>query len=140
MDKKISEFPVAVGVTVTTIIPVVVDGINKGLTVGVLALNMPNLGNKGITKNTIIQATGAIIPLTCTVVSLPLSANPYTLPNGSDGQEITIVSLANITVNISSGYSNTVSMNVGSAVTLIFLLSVSKWVVKSFNNCTITNV
>lgn len=128
MDSKISEFPVAATVAATAIIPVVVDGVNKSLSVGILSLNLPNFGNKGITKNVVIQASGAAIPLTGTLVTLPVLGVSYTLQNGSDGQEITLVSLGNNVVVVGSVQIN---MSNESVVTLLYLNTLSKWIITS---------
>jgi hypothetical protein len=138
MDTKISEFPTASTAVVSDILPIVSGGVNKGLSVGVLALNMPNLGNKGITKNVITQAMAATIPLTNTVIELPLRLNPYTLTNGASGQEVTLVSLDTNTVSVVSGWLSTILMSAGSSITLLFIGDTSKWVVKSYHNCTIS--
>lgn len=139
MDKKISEFTVASTVLGADIIPIVSGGDNKSVSVGVLSMNLPNLGNKGITKNVVTPVTQPIIPLTSTSMTLAVIGQTYTLANGSDGQEITLVSAGVNTVTPASSYVTTILMGTGgSTVTLMFVAALSKWVVKSFHNCTLT--
>lgn len=136
MDSKISAFPVATTVAGTDIIPIVSVGINKIVSVGVMSLNMPNLGNKGITKNTVIPVTGTIIPLTGTLVSLVANVLPYGLANGSEGQELTIVSAGVNTLNPTSATFTSVSMLNNSIIELVYVLG--KWQPKGAHNCIIT--
>lgn len=138
MDSKISEFAVASTLTSTALIPIVDAGVNKIITGGVFSSNLPNFGNKGITKNVITLVSVQTIPLLSTVYVLPSSGTPYILPNGVDGQEIKLISstsnsiLPTSALNISS-----ISMNVGSSITLIFVGTLLKWVPLSVYNCTL---
>ena len=137
-DKKISELLVATTALGADIIPVVTGGINKSLSVGILSLNLPNLGNKGITKNLPVTALVPAIVLTSSIVILPVSGTPYTLAAGVDGQEVTIVSLdANTLVPISS-YFTSLQMTHGASVTLLYLTSLTKWICTSSNGVTFT--
>lgn len=138
MDSKISAFPVSTAVLPLDIIPVVTGGFNKRVTVDFLASNLPNLGNNGISKNAVVSASAAIIPLVNTVVTLPTLVAPYTLPNGSGGQEIVLVSLGVNVVVPTSSLVTSISMVNGSSISLVFIGSISKWVPKSYHNCTLT--
>ena len=140
MDAKISEFPVAPTATAAMLVPVVVDGINKILSLGILTLNLPNLGNKGITKNVVIPASVAALGVMHTIVTLPVIGTAYTLQNGSDGQEIMFVSLGNNTMIPTSSNISLITMVNQSTVTLVFIATISKWVVKSAHNVNITNI
>lgn len=138
MDSKISEFAVASTLLATSLIPVVETGVNKVITAGVFSSNLPNIGNKGITKNVVTPVSVQTIPLLNTVYHLASAGTPYILPNGTDGQEIKLISsttnsiLPTSALNIAS-----ISMNVGSSITLIFVGSLSKWVPLSVYNCTL---
>jgi hypothetical protein len=138
MDKKISEFPVATGVSATALIPIVNAGVNETLTIGVLSLNLPNFGNKGLTKNLVVAATVAAIPVTAALVTLPLSVTPYTLAAGTDGQEICLVSLDTNTVTSPASYFTSILLGSGSSITLMYIASISKWIPKSYHNATLT--
>jgi hypothetical protein len=126
-DSKISELPVATTVAVTDILPIVSSGATKSITVGTLSLNLPNIGNKGITKNVVTPVTVQAIPLTYTIVTIPESLLPYTLANGTTGQELVIISEGTNTVDATT---ISIDMVTDSVVTLIF--TGTKWVVKSF--------
>lgn len=126
MDAKISALPVSIAPVVSDIIPVASSGTTKGLTVGVLALNMPNLGNKGITKNVVTSVSTTSIPLTGSLFVLPVSGTPYTLANGVSGQEIVLVSEGTNIVNVASGL--IVNLIADQVITLIFVGT--KWLVK----------
>ena len=136
MDKKISQFSVATDVLATDLIPIVSGGINKSVAAGLFSLNLPNIGNKGITKNVVTPiVAGLVIPLTKTLVTLPTALTDYTLGAGTPGQEITLVSLAaNVKVVPSSALFLSVSMGNGSSLTLIFVGN--SWIPKSYHNCT----
>jgi hypothetical protein len=72
MDSKISDFPVATGTSVADLIPIISGGLNKTVTVGIFSLNLPNLGNKGISKNIVTPvSSGTVIPLTNTIKAKP---------------------------------------------------------------------
>lgn len=133
MDKKISEFGVATTVSAADLIPIVSSGINKSVTAGVLSLNQPNLGNKGITKNTVVVQTVAALPLTSTVILVDNLA--YTLATGSDGQTITLISSGSCSLTCSA-YFTSVSLVQSSTLTLIYSSVLTKWVVQSSHNCT----
>lgn len=128
MDAKISALPTSTTPSVTDIIPIASAGVTKGLTVGSLAMNLPNLGNKGITKNAVTTASSSAIPLTGTIILLPESMLPYTLANGVSGQEIVLVSAGPNTVNISSGYVPTLVLTTDTVATLLFVGT--KWLAK----------
>ena len=136
MDRKISEFPAASVLLATDLIPIVSGVENKTVSVGVFGLNLPNFGNKGITKNAVTPVTlGLVIPLTKTLVTLPTALTDYTLANGSPGQEITLVALAaSVKVFPVSALFPSVSMGIGSSLTLIFV--VNSWIPKSHYSCT----
>ena len=103
MDSKISQFPMALVVPVGALMPIVVNGVNQIVTTGVFSLNLSNLGNKGITKNAVVVATVATIPLTASLVVLPVSVTPsFTLAVGSAGQEIKLVAIDPVTVTTTS--------------------------------------
>lgn len=138
MDNKLSGYAlVTSALSPTTKIVIIQDG-NKLLDVGYLALNLPNFGNKGITKNVPVTASAIAIPLTSTNVKLPANIVPYTLANGTEGQEITLIALGDVVVTPDAlGYSN-IEMSVGDTVTLLFVDSTIKWTVKNNFNCIIT--
>lgn len=132
MDSRISDLPVSADVLASDIIPIASGTSTKRLTVGILAQNLPNFGNKGITKNTVTSASSTLIPLNVTLVLLPTSLVPYTLNNGVAGQEIVLVSSGDNVVNIGSGSVSTLTLIENSVYTLIF--TGTKWVVKSSIN------
>lgn len=136
MDSKISAFPVASTLSAAALIPMVVGGVNQVITIGVLSQNLPNVGNKGITKNVVTASDTTNIPLTTTLVVIPASVTPYVLPNGVGGQELKIVSTGASTVNITSSLVSTISMVSDSSVTLVFIAT--RWVPLSYHNCTLT--
>ena len=133
-DKKISEFVAATDIAPTDILPLVSGIVNKKVTVGLLSLNMPNVGNKGISKNLIFQPSTLNIPLTSTVYNLQPNASPYILGSGADGQEITIVSQASNIVNVTSGSMVSLTFTQFGTATLIFVSALSKWLLKSSYN------
>jgi hypothetical protein len=135
MDKKISEFAVATTVITTDIIPIVNSGNNKSVTVGVLSLNLPNLGNKGITKNVVVQNTALAIAITSSLANIPMNVLPYTLANGADGQEITIVSG---TANTVTTGTNTFLFDVNASVSLVYITALTRWFVKNSYNVSIS--
>jgi len=137
-DKKISELLVATTALGADLIPVVTGGVNKSLSVGILSLNLPNIGNKGITKNAPVSVTVAAIPLTASVVVLATPDLQYTLGTGADGQEVTLVtSGTNVVVPIAS-YFTSLQMTSGASVTMIYFTLLSKWVVKCSNGVSFT--
>lgn len=135
MDRKQSDYPVITSIGSTALIPVIENG-NKNITIGVLSLNLPNVGNKGITKNVVTASATVNIPLTSTLVVIPTSVTPYVLPNGVDGQEIKIVSTGVATVAPTSSVVASIAMSVDSSVTLVFIST--RWVPLSYHNCTLT--
>ena len=137
MDSKFSALPVVVTPTATDMVPVVVAGVNKIVTVGVLANNMPNIGNKGITTNAVqISGVGAI-PLTKTVFRLN-TVGAYTLASGSDGQELKIIGgITGATVSFTSSQLSSASFNIGGVLSLIFATGLG-WMIVSKNNVTTT--
>lgn len=137
MDAKISDFLSLSVVSAADVLPIVSAATSRKVTVGVLTLNLPNIGNSGITKNKPVAATGVAIPLTGTVVTLPVSVPSYTLANGSDGQEITLVSLGVNQVLPVSSYVTSIAMGNGSSITLVYILSIAKWIPKSSYGCTV---
>ena len=136
MDQKISDFATVSTIFASDILPIVSVGENKSISVGLLSLNLPNIGNKGITKNTVVSPQGASIPLTGTLVKLVGNQTPYTLPSGSDGQEIVLVALGTLTVESNASYFQSVNMHESSSLSLIFVLAAGKWIIKSSHNCT----
>lgn len=140
MDKKISELAIANTIIGGDLIPIVTGGVNKSVSAGVFTMNQPNIGNKGITKNAPIQAvSGTPIALTSTLVVLPATGTPYSLPNGVDGQEITLVSAGVCTVVPISSLITNIILNAGSTITLVYLEgTINKWVPKSYHNATLT--
>lgn len=136
MDAKISEFPTTATLSVADIIPIVANGDNKSITVGAFALNLPNLGNKGITKNAVVTVTGGAIPLTGTVVSLLSSPTPYSLSSGSGGQTIILIASGDLTVQPEAFGNQKIGMTRASSVTLMFITSIGQWVCLSQINCT----
>lgn len=133
MDKKFSDFGVATTLLSTDYIPILSAG-NKKISGGVFSLNLPNMGNRGITKNVVTQASTSNIPLTVTNIKLPLSVNAYVLADGSDGQEMMLASLDINTVNITNGFTASINMSADSTITLVFLTD--KWYAKSYHNVT----
>jgi hypothetical protein len=134
MDKKISDFDNASTLNGGDFIPIVSGSNNKKITAGVFSLNMPNIGNKGITKNAVTIPLTQVIPTTSSLISLTDVPTTYSLLAGGDGQEITIVSMGNNTILSTSSYVMSIDMVAGSTVTLVYVL---KWAVKSSFNCTI---
>ena len=134
MDKKISQFVSVTSLLANDILPVVSGGVNKSVTVGLLALNLPNIGNKGITKNSIITSTSLAIPLTGTVVKLTTNAIPHTLGVGSEGQTITVLSTGVNTLNFGTVSAALVA---GSSITLVFS---TVWFVISSYQTTVTQL
>lgn len=130
-DRKISEFPVATAVNAIDIIPVVSGGANQALSIGVLALNLPNVGNKGITTHSIVAAPVQNIQLTKTVVYLTNIGVDYILPNGNDGQVITIIAPVAGVVSIVNGYAMNITFSVGGSATLIYSSALNKWTILS---------
>lgn len=135
MDSKISDFFAATTLNASDIIPIVTANTNKKISAGVFSLNLPNFGNKGITKNVVQSSTDNALPLLYTLLSLPVSISPYTLSNGADGQEITVVSLGTNILTVTNAWVNRIDMVAGSSVTLIFVGNATKWVVKCSNGC-----
>lgn len=135
MDSKISAFPVSAAPLAADLVPIVSGGVNKIVTLGVLSTNLPNLGNKGITKNVVTAFVGNIIPLTGTLFVLAPSGTTYTLPNGTDGQEVKLVSNGAITVTPTSSLVAYIVMGIGSSITLVYIAS--KWVPLGYHNCTL---
>ena len=135
-DKKISELLVATGALGADLIPVVSGGVNKSLSVGILSLNLPNVGNKGITKNLPVSSTVAAIPLTSSIVVLSTPDLQYTLGTGVDGQEVTLVtSGTNVVIPIAS-YFTSLQMTPGSSVSLVYITLLSKWIIRCSNGVT----
>lgn len=121
-------------VPVGALIPIVVNNVNQVVTAGVFSLNLPNLGNKGITKNAVVVATVAAIPLTASLVVLAVEVTPsFTLAVGTAGQEIKLVAIAPVTV---TAQLLSISMGTKSSITLVFVSG--EWVPLSQHNCTIT--
>lgn len=124
-DTKISEFVVTSTVNSTDIIPIVSGGDNKSVTVGVLTLNLPNVGNKGMSKNAPNRPSTPVIPLTATLVTLPASGTPYTLGNGQDGQCMVIIGLGNCSfTTLTDSY----VLTTGQKLTLYYIGYINKWV------------
>lgn len=137
MDSKLSEYPLVTTINGGDILPIISGGANRTVTAGVFALNLPNVGNKGITKNVVTNAATGALPLTSTLIHISTGGNSMTLAAGTDGQEITIVSGgASNTVTPSLTLSNfvSVSMGLGSSITLVFVGS--KWIPKSYHDVT----
>lgn len=132
-DRKISEMLPASDVVATDFIPIVSSGANKRINVGVLTSNLPNIGNKGITKNVPVVGT-QIIQLTSTVVKL--SVPIHDLPSGTEGQEVTIVGSGSNTVTLSGagGLTSITFPTIGSTCTLIYIGLT--WYVKSYFSVT----
>lgn len=134
MDSKISQFPIASTVPAGALLPIVVAGVNQIVTAGVFSLNLPNLGNKGITKNAVVVATVAAIPVTASLVVLPVDVTPsFTLAAGTAGQEIKLVAISPVTVTTQL---LSISMGIKSSITLVF--ASGEWIPLSQHNCTIT--
>jgi hypothetical protein len=135
MDRKQSEYPVVTTLGSAALIPVIESG-NKNITFGVLSLNLPNVGNKGITKNVVTASTTENIPLTATLIVIPASVTPYVLPNGTDGQEIKIISTGVATITPTTSLVTSISMGADSSITLLFVTT--RWVPLSHHNCTLS--
>lgn len=128
-DKKVSELVSATGVDASDLLLVASGGVSKKLTVGMLASNLPNVGNKGITKNVPVSTLVTDVPLTSTVVKLSLTS--HTLAAGNEGQEITLIGSGNNVVSLTGAGVSTITMPAdGSTCTLVF--SSAKWYVKSY--------
>lgn len=135
MDQKISQFPIATDILAPDYIAILQGGLNKIITAGVLALNLPNFGNKGITRNTPIVASVPAIPLTATIVVLPVAVPAYTLAAGTNGQEITLVSRGTNVVTLVGGSWTTATLTTNSTITVLY--ETDHWVVKSSHLVTI---
>ena len=131
-DKKISELPVAESILPIDIIPIVSGGANKRISAGLFALNLPNIGNKGITANLVVSAPEYDIPLNSTVIALTLSEHLLSGGNRS-GQEITLVSLTDTIVTVGTA---AITLGYKSTVTLVYIWEISEWVVKCSHNAT----
>jgi hypothetical protein len=132
MDQKISQLPAASDALATDVIPVVSNGANQKMTIGVLSLNLPNFGNKGITKNTSVSPVDTTLPLSNSLIEINIATN-YSIANGASGQEITIVNRAatQSTINYGSGVA---TISASGVLTILFLGS--SWYIKSSNLCT----
>ena len=137
MDAKFSDFPAAQTIGVADFIPIVRGGQNQTITAGTLFLNIPNLGNKGISKNVVVSVAGtnSTIPLTGSLINIGVSQTGFTVPNGSDGQELVIISASANTLYFTSAFVTTVLMGIGSSLTVVYLAAFSKWIIKSQHNC-----
>ena len=133
MDSKISQFPVASNVLPGDFIPIVRNGANFIVTAGVYSLNQPNHGNKGITKNAPVTVTTAVIPLTGTLIILSGVLASYTLPAGSEGQTLTIVSKVGTTLTVDVSLVTFIN---GSSLSLVF--AGGRWCITSAFKCTTT--
>lgn len=136
MDKKISEFAAATGLNAVDLIPIVSAGGNKSITAGMFAANLPNVGNKGTTKNTVVSATVASIMVSAsTLVRLTLSA--HILQDGGDGQQVKLFSTIPSTLTFATpGIYTQISFIANGFVTLRFVGGVG-WIVES-NNSAVT--
>jgi hypothetical protein len=137
MDKKISEFVAASTLLGNDIIPIVSAGVNKSISAGLFGMNLPNFGNKGISKNVVTPVMTNTIPVSVTLCVIPTNLLPYTIPNGVDGQEITIISTGNNSITLSNGYISVINMVAGSSLTLTFITSIGKWIPKSYHGISI---
>jgi hypothetical protein len=135
MDQKISQFPVATDILAPDYISILQSGLNKIITAGVFALNLPNFGNKGITKNNPVVASIAAIPLTSTIVVLPVAVPAYTLAAGTNGQEVTLVSRGANVVTLTGGTWTSATLTTNSTITVLY--ETNHWVVKSSHLATI---
>lgn len=133
MDKKISDCDSATVLSVTDLFPIVSSGINKKITAGVLFLNIPNIGNSGITKNVPYTQTAAAIDITKTVCLV--SSGIYTIAAGSNGQEIKIISTGNCSLILDT---KTAVFSAESALSLIYSTALSKWIVSGNVGVTIS--
>jgi hypothetical protein len=133
-DKKISQFPVATTISAVDIVPIVSGAVNKIVTIGVICLNLPNIGNTGITKNTVNNVVSTAIPLTKTIITIDGNIVPYTLGAGADGQEVVIVALGDCTVLPINADFTSIGMASGSSIVLMYIGSLAKWVPKSYHN------
>lgn len=140
MDKKITQFPVAATIVATDLIPIVDSTtndtalMNKVITAGVLSLNMPNVGNKGISKDLPVSVTPGAIPLTASVYKL--SAGAYTLAAGTDGQTITLVASAGCTVAVTASTFSSATFSINGIAKFRFLTGFG-WLVESSNSVSI---
>ena len=137
MDAKFSDFPSAQTIGVTDFLPIVRGGKNQTITAGTLFLNIPNVGNKGISKNVVVSVVGtnSTIPLTGSLINIGVSQTGFTVPNGSDGQELVIISASANALYFTSAFVTTVLMGIGSSLTVVYLAALNKWVIKSQHNC-----
>jgi hypothetical protein len=133
-DKKISQFPVATTISAVDIVPIVSGAVNKIVTIGVICLNLPNIGNTGITKNTVNNVVSTAIPLTKTIITIDGNIVPYTLGAGADGQEVVLVALGDCTVLPINADFTSIGMASGSSIVLMYIGSLAKWVPKSYHN------
>jgi len=129
MDSKISELPVSSTLLGADILPVVSAGATKSITAGVFSLNLPNLGNKGITKNVVTTISSDPFPVTGTLVVLQENILSYSIPAGTPGQEITIVSSSVNSIDINTG--TIINLIQDSVITLLYIGT--KWIVKNSN-------
>lgn len=140
MDKKISQFAIANSIVAGDLIPIVDSTVaqdavkNKSITVGLFASNLPNVGNKGISKDLPVVATPGTLVLTSTIYKL--STGAYTLPAGVDGQTITLVATAACTVSTTNSTFSIASFSINGIAKLRFISGIG-WIVESSNSVTI---
>lgn len=132
MDSKLSEYPEATNISSTDKFPIISANANKIVSAGVLFQNIPNIGNKGITKNVVTSPTSVVLPLTGTLINLPFSALPYTLGSGVSGQCLVIVSNG---INTLQFGSKTATFPVDGSITLHYITN--KWIVTANIGCTV---
>lgn len=133
MDGKVTEFTQLTNILPTDILYLIRSSTDNFVTLNTLASNLPNIGNSGTTRNAVGIATGAVLPVTGSLVYLPILVSSYSVPSGLAGQELTLVSAGANTVVFSG---TTATMVAKSTVTLVYIPSISSWVVKSFYNTT----
>ena len=129
MDIKISDLPATTAISGLDIVPVVSSGVLKTFSIDLLTKNLPNVGNKGTSSNAPVRVITSVIAPTASLFLLPISSIPYSIGDGFDGQEITLVSLSSSIVLV-NGIS--VIMPNESVLTVIYL---TKWLIKSSFGC-----
>lgn len=134
MDRKITQFPANATVLAADLIPIVSAGSNAAVTAGVFSLNLPNAGNRGLSKDLPVTVAPGVIALTSTVMKLN---GVYTLATGTEGQYIELVALDASTVTVASSPISTVILSANQIVALRFITGIG-WLIVSNTGASIT--
>lgn len=135
-DSKVSALVPASNVLATDAWHIARAGGDLQLTAGVFAANLPMVGNKGTTKNSVVAAFTAPSNIPLTATTIRLASGTYTLPAGSQDQEVRLLFTASATVNIVGQGFTSIAGVIGSTVSLVF--DVNKWYILSSHSITST--